>query len=203
MPCGVPSLGIPPLSPLYVAQQDLNFNIAGINISGVVSDFRLDGLNNFTIEDLHVNILANQVMFKFNWPKINFTTNYKFNTSFRGIERAGVAKFSTENFNVHANIIYSLKFLTGTLTLNKLNLYLSVAAVQSDIDGLSEKQYLNKKLNEFIEEWILLAVNDNSERILKLANELMMPMVNKVLNTFTLSDLFNLLSATNESCLQS
>lgn len=200
MPCGVPSLGIPPLSPLLVAQQDINLHIAGLEVTGEVSDFRLDGLNDFTIEQLRVNILKSQISFKFNWSRINFTTDYVLSTNIGGIESSGVAKFGLENFTAQGDISYSLQFLTGTFKVNKFNLYLNVNDVRSDIDGLSEKHYLNSKLNEFIEEWILMAINDSSEKIVKLSNEFVLPVVNQALTAFTLNDLFNSLSSNSEAC---
>lgn len=201
MPCGFPGLGIPPLAPFVINHQNLDIQIAGININGEITNLRLDGLNDFTIEQLQVKLLSNTLTFKFNWHSINLTTNYNLRTDFANIERSGVAQMSLENFTVSADINFSWKFSTGTLSLNTLDLYLSLGGVKSDIDGLSEKTYLNEKLNEFVEEWIMVAVNDNTERIIKLSNDYAMPMINQVLETFTLSDLFNLLSSTNESCV--
>ncbi|KAM7352962.1 uncharacterized protein ACRADG_005293 [Cochliomyia hominivorax] len=200
MPCGFPQYGIPPLAPLKIEHQDVAINAKGIQASGEVNNFRLDGLNDFDIVQFKVNAILSRINFKFNWNHLYLKTDYELTTekTGKGLKRSGPAKFALKNLTVWGVVKYNLGLISGKIKLKELSVYVSLGEVKSEIQGLSKFSIINKKLNRIIEEWIMLSINDNTNKVAELTNSLIMPKVNNFLSEKTLSDLLGMVSGGGE-----
>lgn len=194
MPCGFPGLGIPPLAPLKISHKEVNINTNAIKASGEINGFRLDGLNDFDVVQFKVNALLSRVNFEFNWNHVYLNTDYEMSTSmdnFR-VKRAGNAKMALKNLKVWGTIKYSLGVISGNVKIKSFDLFVSLEEVKSEIGGLSKYNIINKKLNQVIEEWIMLAINDNTENISDVTNGYVVPMANAMIGDMSLGDLLGL-----------
>lgn len=200
MPCGFPEWGIPPLAPLKIAHQDVAIDTQGIQAFGEINNFRLDGLNDFDIVQFKVNAILSRVNFKFNWNHIYFNTDYELSTAKggMGMKRSGPAKFALKDLTIWGVVKYNLGLISGKLSLKELSVYVSLGEVKSEIGGLSKIPIINKKLNRIIEEWIMLSINDNTEKVAELTNDLVLPMVNDMLSDMSLSDLLGMIGGGGE-----
>lgn len=189
MPCGFPAWGIPPLAPLTTSHQELKLNKGLLFADGEIKDFRLDGLNNFDIDELSFSLLNQRLKFRFTWSKIHFKTDYALKAGFNrlSVQRAGNATFAVHNATVWGTIRYSLS-LTGTAHLKELSVYAQLDDVKSNISGLSANKIINKKLNEFVEEWVTLAVNENTENLAEITNQYAKPIINEIISEMNILD---------------
>ncbi|KAL9874796.1 uncharacterized protein ACN427_013172 [Glossina fuscipes fuscipes] len=189
MPCGFPGLGIPPLAPLRTSHQELKLNKGFLFAEGEIKDFRLDGLNDFDIDELNFNLISQKLKFKFTWSKIHFKTDYALKAGFNrlAVHRAGDATFAVHNATVWGTIRYSIS-LSGTAQLKELSLYAQLDDVESDISGLSDNKIINKKLNEFVEEWVTLAVNENTDNLAEITNQYAKPIINELIRGMNILD---------------
>ncbi|XP_075150496.1 uncharacterized protein LOC142224598 [Haematobia irritans] len=196
MPCGFPGLGIPPLAPLKISHKEINIDGESIKAHGEINDFRLDGLNDFDVVEFKLSTILSRVTFKFNWNHVFLTTNYDMATDINMLSPhiSGLAKFAIKNLQVWGEAKYSLGILSGNIKLKSFNLYVSVEHVNSEIEGLSKYSIINKKLNQIIEEWVYLAINDNTENISDLTNGYLVPAVNDMIGDMSLSDLLGLIA---------
>lgn len=195
MPCGFPGLGIPPLAPLRAAHREFNIDNGGIQAFGEVNNFRVDGLDNFDIVEFVVSTIRSRVNFKFNWNNVKLTTDYSMSSSLDGfrMKRSGPATVTIKNLTVWGRISYSLGLIgSGGIKVKEISIYASLDEVKSEIEGLSKIKIINKKLNEIIEEWILLAINDNTENLATLTNEHVTPIVNSMVEGKTLRDIIGM-----------
>ncbi|KAI8121092.1 hypothetical protein CVS40_7797 [Lucilia cuprina] len=195
MPCGFPGLGIPPLAPLKIAHQEIAIDNSAVQAFGEINNFRLDGLNDFDIVEFKVSPIFSRVNFKFNWNHVYFNTDYELSTARdnKGIKRSGPAKFALKDLTVWGVIKYNLGLISGKLTLKEFSVYVSLGEVKSEIGGLSKIPIINRKLNRIIEEWFMLAVNDNTNKVAELTNSMVVPIVNDMLSDMSLSDLLGML----------
>ncbi|XP_013102618.1 uncharacterized protein LOC106083880 [Stomoxys calcitrans] len=195
MPCGFPGLGIPPLAPLKASHKDIHINAGSIQAHGEVNNFRMDGLDDFDIVQFKLSTLISKLTFEFNWNHVYLNTDYVMATSLDNfkVTRSGLAKFALKNLRVWGDAKYAMGIFGGTLKLKTFNMYMSVGEVKSEIGGLSKYGIINKKLNEVVEEWVYLAINDNTDNMSDLTNGYLVPLVNNLIGDMTLSDLLGLI----------
>ncbi|XP_061396176.1 uncharacterized protein LOC133331817 [Musca vetustissima] len=194
MPCGFPGLGIPPLAPLKIAHKELNIDSDALMAIGEINDFRLYGLNDFDIVQLRIQALLRKGTFEFNWNHVYLETDYVMTTKVSGVKmtRKGKAKFALKDLNIRGGFKYSMGILGGSIKLNYFDLYISVGEVKSEISGLSKIPIINRKLNQVIEEWVYLAINDNTENVALLTNGYLVPAVNEMIADMTLGDILGM-----------
>lgn len=194
MPCGFPEYGLPPLAPYKTEHAEVGFDTDVLQAHGEVTDFRLYGLNDFDIVTLRVQVLLGVMNFKFNWNDVYFKTNYNVTAApgGMGLRRYGPAIVSFRNAAVWGVIKYNFNIFSGKVNVKKLSVYVSLGEVKSEIQGLSTIQIINKKINRLIEEWIMLAVNDNTNHLAEYTNNEVLPVVNDFLSDKTSSDLLGM-----------
>lgn len=195
MPCGFPGLGIPPLAPLKIAHKEINIDSDALLAIGEIDNFRLYGLNDFDIVQFRIQAILRKGTFEFNWNHVYLDTDYAMTTRVSGVKmhREGHAKFALKNLRVWGNFKYSMGILGGSIKLNNFDLYVSVGEVKSEIGGLSKYSIINKKLNQIIEEWVSLAINDNTNNIPLLTNGYLVPAVNAMIGDLSLSDILGMI----------
>ena len=194
MPCGVPSAGIPPLAPLKTQHQEINIDNEALTAFGEANNVFLYGLDDFDILEFKLNAILSRINFLFNWNKILAQADYEVfsEMSNKGLKREGAAKMTFKDLLVKGSIKYNLGVISRKITLKEVKIYVSLGEVKSEIGGLSKINIINKKLNRLIEEWIMLAINDNTDNFAEITNNMVVPFVNEMLKDMTISDLLGM-----------
>ncbi|XP_014099410.2 uncharacterized protein [Bactrocera oleae] len=188
MPCGFPALGVGPLSPARLSHRNIALNSTGLALAGEIDDFILYGLDDFDFT-VKVNVLLSRVTFNFHWHKVHFVTNYKMDMNAGNrinVGRNGGAKFAIEDLKIVGLARYNI---IGKLRLREFKISATIGDVNSAIENLSKLKIINKKLNQIIEEWILLAVNENTSKMEEMANNFVVPYVNGIIGDATLMEI--------------
>lgn len=199
MPCGFPGMGIPPLAPLKIGHQSLKVNIAGNSVDGEISNFILNGLNDFDIIEMSVNIILRRVRFRLVWNDVNMETDYKLLAELAlmsgiKLDMGEKAKFQLKGLEIYGYIKYSLGLLGGGIRLTEMRIEVSLKEVNSDIEGFSKYKIVNRKINEIIEEWIMLAINDNTQKMGDLCDEFVRPVANNLIGDRTIGDIIGIIT---------
>ncbi|XP_054745191.1 uncharacterized protein LOC129249412 [Anastrepha obliqua] len=192
MPCGFPRLGLGPLSPARLSHREIVLNSDGLAFEGEIDDFILYGLDDFDIVNFKVSVLLSKVTFEFHWHKVHLVTNYKMDVNTGKqikLGRSGGAKLAIEDLIVVGSAKYSM---IGKLRLKEFKISATIGDVTSEIENLSSIKIINKKFNQIIEEWIMLAVNENTEEMEQLSNKYVVPLANDLIGDATLADIIAL-----------
>ncbi|XP_036344996.1 uncharacterized protein LOC118754239 [Rhagoletis pomonella] len=193
MPCGFPGLGLGPLSPAQLSHRQIALNSDGLALAGEIDNFVLYGLDDFDIVQFKISVLTRKINFQFRWQKVHLVTDYKMDVNSGNrikLGRNGGAKFAIEDLIVVGSAKYSI---IGKVRLREFKASATIGNVKSEIENLSQIKIVNKKLNEIIEEWILLAVNENTEEMEEMANDFVVPLANDLIGDRTLADLIALI----------
>ncbi|XP_054745190.1 uncharacterized protein LOC129249411 [Anastrepha obliqua] len=197
MPCGFPSKGIPPLAPLKIPHKEVNIDTESLKLQGVVDNFRLNGLNEFEIDEMKINAITSKVTFRLIFSNVNVDTQYDLSAILKkagftiNLVGNGQAKFAVKNIDISGTIKYSLGILSGKLKLKTLSISTHIGEVESDIQGILGSAGINEKMNEMLEEVVQLAVNENEETITETIESIALPKVNNFLNDNSIFDLIN------------
>lgn len=194
MPCGFPGLGIPPVAPLRINQKDIDIDTSALKLKGSIEHFRLNGLNEFDIEEMKVNAITSKVTYKFNFRDVNVDTKYdlemllkKFGFTINLIG-AGHAKFAIRDMVIWGSLKYSLGVLSGKLKLKSLEVRTHLGEVDSEIGGLLGDGSVNEKMNEYIAEVVETVINENEDLIAETIENVALPAVNSVLEEVSITD---------------
>ncbi|XP_039951909.1 uncharacterized protein LOC126753191 [Bactrocera neohumeralis] len=195
MPCGFPGVGIPPLAPLKIPHKEVNIDTEALQLQGVVENFRLNGMDDFDIDEMKINAVTSKVNFLFTFRNVNVDTEYDLRLLLKkagftiNLVGSGPAKFAVKNISVKGVVKYSLGLLTGKLKLKTLEIRTHIGEVESDIEGIMGEGDINEKLNEYLAEIVEAAVNDNEDLITETIESLAVPKVNSALGDMSLADM--------------
>jgi len=195
MPCGFPEIGVPPLAPLRFQQKRLRLGGDSLLIDGQFMNFRLDGLDEFDIDEFKVNAVLSTVRFNFMWPLIKVKTDYDATLGLLSMinpNRAGGARMTFVNSTIWGLIKYRLSPLSQKISIRSVEIRASVDNIISEIENLSSIKFLNKKMNQAIEEWLMIAVNENTENMAKFTDRVITPILNNQIGDLTLGDLLGM-----------
>lgn len=198
MPCGFPEIGIPPLAPLQIAKKSIQLNGDGFVIFKELSDIRIDGLNDFNIKHVTESGLPKQIELEFFWNKISLTANYVLHvlsvqTDEKVLIRSGQIKFSVGMLKALGEVRYNFESSSDKLSLKKLKVYVLLDEVKSEIDGLSKYPIINNKINNIIEKWVLLVVNDYWDKLAEFTDTVVLEKINEKISDKTVSELLNII----------
>ncbi|XP_017132247.1 uncharacterized protein LOC108149307 [Drosophila elegans] len=192
---GVPSYGIPVLAPMTAAKRSFEINSGEFSGTFGVEDFVLEGLDQYEVISMNMDVFRSRLTFEFLFRSLNFTTNYEVDmgSGYR-IKRDGGAFFALEDLSIRGKISYSLGVLTSNLRVKDVLIYPSVGKVNSQIENLSKYRIFNRKLNEVIEEFVTLTINDNTDFVAKWVSEQATPVCNDLIGDRTLSDIIAIIT---------
>ncbi|XP_055848363.1 uncharacterized protein LOC129913621 isoform X2 [Episyrphus balteatus] len=197
MPCGFPKYGIPPLAPLKIEHKELALKTNSLSVDGVVEGVRIDGLNNFEISEFKINVIFSKVTFSFFWPSIVVRSMYDLETSAKAygftvdVKGKGNILMDLKELQISGTIKYSI---FNGVKVKTLEIVPSIGDVDSNIDGILGQGLGNKKMNEFLEELILLGCNDNQELITKTIEDMLVPKINEACEGYTLTDIIGIIA---------
>lgn len=196
MPCGFESLGVGPLAPATISSKGLDVQRQSFGVEGEVHDFVLSGLNEFDILKCSANALTSKVKLSLRWNKIHaLVQNYymKSRIQQRGLTvnvvGDGVADVAIEGLQVDVDIKYKLGLLSRKIKLIDFKVKIILDNIDCDITGLLGDGFVNHKMNELIEEFVLMGINDNQQEITNTIEDTVKPLVNDFLDQHPLDDL--------------
>ncbi|XP_016989625.1 uncharacterized protein LOC108051874 [Drosophila rhopaloa] len=192
---GSPKYGVPVMAPMTAAQRSFEFNTGEFSGTFGVEDFVLQGLDQYEVKTMNMDVIRSRLTFEFDFPSVNFTTNYEMEmgSGYR-VKRNGGAFFALENLNIRGRISYSLGVFTSKLRVKDVLIYPSVGNVNSQIENLSKYRIFNKKLNEVIEEFVTLTINDSTDFVAEWVSEQVTPICNDLIGDRTLSDIIAIIT---------
>nr|XP_014099406.1 uncharacterized protein LOC106624242 [Bactrocera oleae] len=204
MPCGFPGLGIPPLTPLKIPHKEVNIDTEALQLQGFVDNFRLNGLNDFDIDEMKINAITSKVSFRFIFRNVNVDTEYDLRLLLKkagftiNMVGSGPAKFAIKNMDVKGVLKYSLGLVSGKLKLKTLSIRTHIGEVESDIEGIMGEGDINEKMNEVLAEIVEVAVNENEDNIAATIEKFAVPKVNSLLGDMSLADVIAAVGGNNE-----
>ncbi|XP_030377318.1 uncharacterized protein LOC115626181 [Scaptodrosophila lebanonensis] len=188
---GWPQYGIPPMAPLVLNHKELNFDSANGEFDNIV----IQGLNEFEIVSLKTSPLLSRMTFEFNFASLNVTTNYKADIgSSSRMQRNGGAFLALEDLNIDGQIKYSLGVISGNVKIKDIKILIKVGNVVSNIENLSKYRILNRKLNEVVEEFITLTINDNTDFVAEWIDTTATPVMNDLIGDKSLADILGIIN---------
>jgi len=195
---GSPEHGIPVMAPMKAAQRSFEFNSGEFSGTFGVENFVLEGLDQYEVKSMKMEVLRSRVTFEFHFPSVNVTTDYDLDlgSGFR-VKRTGGAFFALEDLNIQGRISYSLGVFTSQLRVKDILVYPTVGNVNSQIENLSKYRIFNRKLNEVIEEFVTLTINDNTDFVASWVSEQATPICNELIGDRTLSDIIAIITGGN------
>ncbi|EDW88366.1 uncharacterized protein LOC6527564 [Drosophila yakuba] len=194
MPCGFTGLGIPPLAPLRIDHQEINIDTSALKAQGTIDHFRLNGLNEFDIDEMKVNAITSKVTYKFTFRDVNVDTQYDLSVLLKkygftiNLIGAGHAKFAIKDMVIWGTLKYSLGVISGNLKLKSLEVRTHLGEVDSEIEGILGDGSINEKMNEYLAEAVELAINENEDLIADTIESIALPAVNSVLDDISIAE---------------
>nr|ABV82429.1 TA01762p [Drosophila melanogaster] len=197
MPCGFTSVGLPPLAPLRIDHQDINIDSSVLKAQGTIDHFRLNGLNDFDIDEMKVNAITSKVTYKFTFRDVNVDTQYDLSVLLKkygftiNLIGAGHAKFAIKDMVIWGTMKYSLGVISGNLKLKSLEVRTHLGEVDSEIEGILGDGSINEKMNEYLAEAVELAINENEDLIADTIESIALPAVNSVLDDISIAEIIS------------
>ncbi|EDW75774.1 uncharacterized protein Dwil_GK15116 [Drosophila willistoni] len=197
MPCGFAGLGIPPLAPLRIDHKAIDIDTSALKVKGTVDHFRLNGLNEFDIDEMKVNALTSKVTYKFTFRDVNVDTQYDLEVLLKkygftiNLIGAGHAKFAIKDMVIWGTLKYSLGMLSGKLSLKSLEVRTHIGEVDSEIEGILGDGTVNEKMNVYLAEAVELAINENEDLITETIEAIAVPAVNSILEEVSIADVIS------------
>lgn len=196
MPCGFESLGIGPLAPAKISKKKIDIEHQDYGIEGEFNDLVLNGLDKFDILKVKANAITSKIniSIKFNEELQTNISNYvlKSFVKQRGLTvnlvGNGSVNFILKGLQIDANIKYSLGIISQKIKIKDLKVVISLDDCTSEITGILGDGFVNRKMNEFICEFILIGINDSQNEITNAIEENVKPKINEFLGNHTLSD---------------
>nr|CBA35267.1 CG8997 protein [Drosophila melanogaster] len=197
MPCGFTSVGLPPLAPLRIDHQDINIDSSVLKAQGTIDHFRLNGLNDFDIDEMKVTAITSKVTYKFTFRDVNVDTQYDLSVLLKkygftiNLIGAGHAKFAIKDMVIWGTMKYSLGVISGNLKLKSLEVRTHLGEVDSEIEGILGDGSINEKMNEYLAEAVELAINENEDLIADTIESIALPAVNSVLDDISIAEIIS------------
>ncbi|XP_001356235.2 uncharacterized protein [Drosophila pseudoobscura] len=194
MPCGFAGLGIPPLAPLRIDHKNIDIDTSALKAKGTIDHFRLNGMDDFEIDEMKVNALTSKVTYKFTFRNVNVDTSYDLTVLLKkfgftiNLIGAGHAKFAIKDMVIWGTLKYSLGVLSGKLKLKSLEVRTHLGEVDSEIEGILGDGAVNEKMNLYLAEAVEMAVNENEDLITDTIEAIALPVVNNVLDEISVAD---------------
>lgn len=194
---GWPQYGIPPLAPFEIEHKEFDLDAGSMHAKGAVDGLAVHGLNEFEVRVMNTNLILSRLKFEFNFASLNVTTQYKADVgaNYR-MARDGGAFMALEDLNISGHIKYSTGIVGSNnfLRIKEINVNVVTGNVVSNIENLSKYRILNKKINEVIEEFINLTINDNTEFFAEWLDSTVTPICNDLIGERTIKDIIDIIT---------
>ncbi|XP_046486932.1 uncharacterized protein [Neodiprion pinetum] len=194
MKTGDEDLGIPVLEPFEADSIDISIDETSVALDGNLSNLKVAGLSNFSIDTLTFSLIGIRFTFAFTWPSITFSTGY----SIEGTVSNDIAVYGNGNATGEiTNLVVS-----GTAALSVSNSYLYIRSLTSEISvedtefaitGIWNDDDVSKLIGDVVSDIAPVLVEEYQDEITTAVNEVVTEYANDYLGTMTLADLIGLL----------
>ncbi|XP_064542149.1 uncharacterized protein LOC135431129 [Drosophila montana] len=193
---GWPQYGIPPLAPLEIPHKHFNFGTGELHATGALDGLVVRGLNEFEIRVMSANLFLSNIKFELHFASLNLTTQYEAEVD-AGYQMArnGDAFLALEDLNMSGQIKYATGVLgsSNNLRIKEIQLNLVAGNVVSNIENLSKYRILNRKLNDIVEEFISLTINENTDFVADWVDSTVTPICNDLIGDRSIKDILDLI----------
>ncbi|XP_064542148.1 uncharacterized protein LOC135431128 isoform X2 [Drosophila montana] len=193
---GWPQYGIPPLAPFEIQHKDFNFGTGELHATGALDGLVVRGLNEFEIRNMSVNPILSRIKFELQFASLNLTTQYEAQVDAGyQVARNGGAFLALEDLNMSGQIKYATGVLGSSNNLRIKGIELNIVAgnVVSNIENLSKYRILNRKLNDIVEEFISLTINENTDLVADWVDSTVTPICNDLIGDRSIKDILDLI----------
>lgn len=200
MPCGFPKFGVPPLAPLQLNNQSVDFDYRNSMARGHVDELVLTGLNEFEFSELSLSLAASELVFRVKFDGLNLKTLYDLKMKLDefglelNVEGNGSAEIDVSGIELWGNVKFAVNLAKGKISIKSLNLKSHVDKVFTDIQGVMGDGDVNGVLNTLLPDLIQWVANDEENQIVQtIIENVGLPMINEMLAQVSLDDLMNMM----------
>uniref|UniRef100_A0AAG5CZX3 Hemolymph juvenile hormone binding protein n=1 Tax=Anopheles atroparvus TaxID=41427 RepID=A0AAG5CZX3_ANOAO len=200
MTCGIPDLSIPVLAPFELDHFEVNVEQTGLKFKGEMNNLLVDGLNEFEIKSLHINLLKLQLTFEFHFGSIRTKGAYRAKGRVIGLvpfDRKGPFQFNVNGLTLKGSAKVAVK--GENVQVRELQITPTIKSVNSNIKNVFLLPLNTFFFNRLVESVLPGVINDNQETITATIEENLKPMLNELLGEFTLQDLIDMASGDGSS----
>lgn len=194
MPCGIPELGVPSLVPFELNHTAFRIDQAGLlYFDGEINELLVDGLNNFDITNVDLQILKLKLEFSFFFHSIQTTGKYKAQgkaLSFIPFNRGGKFAFNFNGLSLEGAI--KIAFDGDKLSIAEFKLQPTVVSVNSKFEHVFILPLNTFIFNKIVEAVVPKFLRDNKEQVSSFLEDLIKPQLNGLLTDLTLEDLMDM-----------
>lgn len=158
----------------------------------------INGLNDFKIQKLTINLITKRVKYNFNFKKVHVLSEYDTNTFADLIRKFGVdvrfegagdINFAMKNLAFSGSFKYKLPILFGSIKIYNFYCLVSLGSAEANISGILGSGNMNRMMNHYIEDFVEHGIADNHKLISDTIEENVVPRVNKALKGYNAWDL--------------
>lgn len=200
MPCGFPQLGLPPLAPLVINNQSINFDYRASMARGHIDQFVLEGLNEFDFPELRLNILASELVFRVKFDGIYLRTLYDLKMKLEefgfvlNLEGNGPAALNVTGIEFWGKVKFAVNIVKGKIRVKSIDFQSHIDDIKTNIKGILGEGNANALLNNLLPKAIQMITNGEDNKIMQTIVELVgLPMLNEILEGLSLDDLMNMM----------
>lgn len=200
MTCGMPDLGIPVLAPFELDHFETNIEQSGLKFKGAVDNVLIDGLNEFDIKNVHINLLKLQLTFEFYFGSIRTKGDYSAKgkaIGFLPFDRKGPFRFNVNGLTLKGSVKVALS--GDKLQVRELIITPTIKSVNSNLKNVFLLPLNTFIFNRIVEGVVPGAINDNQQDIAEMIEENLKPVINELLAELTLQDLIDMVSGDGSS----
>lgn len=195
MTCANPDLGIPVLAPFEQEHFEVDIDQKGLRFKGEMNNILVDGLNEFEIKNVHVNVLKLQLTFEFYFGSIRTKGDYKAKGKAIGLipfDRKGPFHFNLNGVTLKGSVRVHIS--GDKLQIRDLQITPTVKSVNSDLKNVFLLPLNTFLFNRIVEGVLPGVINDNQDDITATIEENLKPVINALLGDFTLQELIEMVS---------
>ncbi|KAL5281734.1 hypothetical protein ACFFRR_005215 [Megaselia abdita] len=198
MPSGSESLGFPPLAPYQNEFLEFSYDNTSIRSYFNLTDFTVEGLNNFDIKVLEFFKLTSKLTYDLTFNEILVMGKYYGNGNLTlpglDLEAYGLGDVFLLLQELRLNGSFRLLPNLKGLRMTHFKIDVSLGNVVSKFTGILHNKYATLFFNRWLEEFLSMGINDkdNQQIVSDTIHDFVVPRVNGFLANYTLADLFKL-----------
>ncbi|XP_046426540.1 uncharacterized protein LOC124182835 [Neodiprion fabricii] len=189
-------LGLPAFDPYTADSLDISINQTLAKLEGGLTDLKIAGLSDFSIDTLKFSLIGLKFTFGFTWPNITFSTGYSIDGTVASVipiygdgdasgEITSLTVSGTAGISIKNSYLY-LKTLTSAVSLDDFDLQLTGLVNNDDASAL---------IAAVVSDTVPQILVDFQEQITDAANTAITEYVDDYLGSMTLAELLALINS--------
>lgn len=200
MTCGIPDLGVPVLAPFELDHFEVDVAQTGLKFKGEMNNLLVDGLNEFEIKNVHINVLKLQLTFELYFASIRTKGDYRAKGKVIGLfpfNRKGPFHFNVNGITLKGSVKVGIS--GENVQVRELQITPTIETVNSDLKNVFLLPLNTFIFNRIVEGVLPGMINDNQEDITAAIEDNLKPVINELLGDLTLQDLIDMASGEGSS----